>query len=963
MLRDIATLVSRVTAIAVAFVVGEVPIVRADPYQEQVRRVVGWGWESTPHGQTVASDVLGQLNGGDPRRPHFGSYGPYGGPTRHGFFFFAFNAGRYQIAGGLAANLEARRLAVPDYWNHRVLLFELNGDGSLASPAAIGVIGQPRFDTMELGHTADQLHYPADCAFDLSGRFLFVADEYNHRVVQYDLSQPARAPRVFGQQDSDNWGPDATEGHVVWDSTREDVRGPKLVRRTGAQGFFLPRSVVCDGQRLFVADTDNHRVMVFDLDDHSQPPTAMAVLGQSDFNGSLENQGRAAGNDTMLFPTGLAFGGHGRRYLLVADNMNARTLIFDLSDGITNGMPALVAVPLPSAMDDPPHPQPGKKIHRGAVDVEVDDRGRVFVSDNEHRRVLVYRLDDLLDGELAPHSALGQVEMSTDLWQHKPGYVGSTGLAAAGPFLYVAEPRGNRVLCFDTTDPERRAVDLLGQFYGEDLRRVDFHKYGPNNGPDPYGFDFADGSPAVSVSEDGEWLLVADTIGGRLMFFPLGADGLPLDRGARLAIGVPTLTARANSYGADRFNRPSHSLLRTDGRLFVSDFQGSRILHFDLGSLASATGSRALDLPRKFRRLEGARPRYRDDFHFHSIDSGQTATAVLGQRDFVTGKRGVATQRQMGKEMSGLALDHDRNWLFIAEKLNHRVLVVDLAQEVTTFMPANAVLGQPDFIHNAPNFSSGDVWHPAALTEPSGVAYDHCTQMLWVVHGENGDTREIVGFDLSKDVTNGMTPVTRVGGQHPQAESDLRRVGRTLAIDERRRLLWNDLIALDISGDPRLELPVVGWFGTGLHSETFNLQDTNSGGTPSLLGYSVGFCHRFGGGVNALAVHPQTGTLYAADNPRYRVLCFQPEFHPRSNPIHVVAGERTIAVSGTGGLAPLRYEIESGQLPRGLTFDATNGLIAGTAADRPGEYEIGLRVTTALGNQTCELTIRVSAGE
>lgn len=932
----------------------------ANPYEEQVRRVIGWGWQELPRGQTLASDVLGQLHAGDPRQPDFGRYGPYGGAKRHGFFFFAFNAGRYQIAGGLAASREVRKLAVPDYWNHRVLLFDLQPDGSLASRTASGVIGQRRFDTMELGHTANKLHYPADCAFDPSGKFLFVADEYNHRVLQFDISNPKHAIRIFGQCNSDDWGPDATNGHVVWDSTRDDVRGPKLVRRPGPHGFFLPRSVACDGRRLFVADCDNHRVMVFDLDDESQPPKAVAVFGQSDFTEYRPNRGGKTRNDSMLFPSGLALGGD-NRYLLVADNMNQRTLIFDLSRGISNGMPASAVIPLPKAINDAPGPHPEQKLHRGAVDVEVNDVGHVYVSDNEHRRVLVYHLDKLLTGKVAPQAALGQVEMSTDLWQHKPGYVGSTGLAAAGRFLYVVEPRGNRVLCFNTDDPQRRAVDLLGQFHGGDVRRIDFNKYGPNDGPDPYGFDFADGSPAMSVSEDGQWLLAADTIGGRLLFFPLGSDGLPLDRTARLAVGVPTLTSRANGYGANRFNRPSHSLLTSEGKLFVSDFQGSRILYFKLDSLAAASGDRPLNPPRVFVAPNDRKPGYREAFHFHSIDSGSTAQAVLGQVDFVTGKRGVATQRQMGKEMSGLAFDRERNWLFIAEKRNHRVLVLDIGQAIKTFMPAMAVLGQPDFEHNAPNFSTDGGWHPRALTEPSALAYDHQTKMLYVAHGVDGDSREIAGFDLSGGVKNAMTPVVHVGGRHPTVTNDVRYIGRMLAIDETRRLLWNDLFALDLSGDPTKEMPVVGWFGTGPHPDTHNLQDNNTGGTPSLLGYSVGFCHRFGGAVNATAVHPQTGTLYVADNARYRILCFQPEFHVRDDPVEVTTKQPVLALTGHGGLSPLEFSIESGRLPTGLALDATNGLITGRTTDRPGEYQITIRIKTARGSSRSKLMIRVSA--
>ena len=266
----------------------------AEGADEDPRPSVGWGWQDRPHGPTLASDVLGQFVDGDPARPNFGGYGPYGGPKPHAFFFFAFNAGRYQVAGGLAAHRGIGKLAVPDYWNHRVLLFDLRGDGSLAGRGASGLIGQERFDQMEIGQGPARFHYPSACAFDPAGKYLFVADEYNHRVLQFEAGDPRRAVRVYGQRDFDSWGIDATAGDLIWDSTREDVRGPKLARDPNARGMFLPRGVASDGRRLFVSDGDNHRVLVFDANGTDNGPEAVSVLGQEDFAGYRPNRGRQA---------------------------------------------------------------------------------------------------------------------------------------------------------------------------------------------------------------------------------------------------------------------------------------------------------------------------------------------------------------------------------------------------------------------------------------------------------------------------------------------------------------------------------------------------------------------------------------------------------------------------------------------------------------------------------------------
>lgn len=173
-----------------------------DELTEQTRREIGWGWKTHPHGTTLANDVLGQLANGDPSRPHFGSHGPYGGATAHGLFFHAFNSGRYQTVGGLAAHVGTGKLAVPDYWNHRVLLFDLAPDGALVSRGATGLIGQKRFDEMGIDQGREGLHFPSACAFTPTGDVLFVADEYNHRVLQFDLTAPGRAMRVYGRRTS-----------------------------------------------------------------------------------------------------------------------------------------------------------------------------------------------------------------------------------------------------------------------------------------------------------------------------------------------------------------------------------------------------------------------------------------------------------------------------------------------------------------------------------------------------------------------------------------------------------------------------------------------------------------------------------------------------------------------------------------------------------------------------------------
>jgi hypothetical protein len=202
-----------------------------------------------------------------------------------------------------------------------------------------------------------------------------------------------------------------------------------------------------------------------------------------------------------------------------------------------------------------------------------------------------------------------------------------------------------------------------------------------------------------------------------------------------------------------------------------------------------------------------------------------------------------------------------------------------------------------------------------------------------------------------------MEPAMRIGGQHATVDCDLPRVERLLALDEKNRRLWSGLFALDISGDVRKRVSLIGWFGLGAHPEAAKENDYHTGRLPSLLGYSVGFCHRFGGAVNALAVNPRTGTVYTADSARYRVLCYQTEFRFRKSPVKLRNDEPEVEISGTGGLAPLRFSMTSGALPQGLELDAETGLLRGTPHDQPGEYRVEISVTTATQSSKGTVTI------
>ncbi len=90
--------------------------------------------------------------------------------------------------------------------------------------------------------------------------------------------------------------------------------------------FYGPRGVFLDDEVLVVADSGNHRILIW-----NQPPTAShqpadIVLGQPDFYSEGPNRNRTSVRNGFFLPTGVAmFDGK----LFVADAWNHRILVWN----------------------------------------------------------------------------------------------------------------------------------------------------------------------------------------------------------------------------------------------------------------------------------------------------------------------------------------------------------------------------------------------------------------------------------------------------------------------------------------------------------------------------------------------------------------------------------------------------------------------------------------------------------
>lgn len=209
--------------------------------------------------------------------------------------------------------LAAGKLIVADSDNNRVLIW--NSVPSTSGTAADVVLGQSTFDSCvendddqdgapDAGPSARTLFYPSDVWSD--GERLVVVDSDNLRVLiwnEFPTTSFEGADLVLGQADF----------------TSDDALA-------GASGFEYPYFLHSNGNQLFVTDTGNHRVLVWNSMPTENAQPADVVIGQADFDGTASDAGEAVVNASGLSrPTGVY--AHGNQ-LFVADNDNERYLVY-----------------------------------------------------------------------------------------------------------------------------------------------------------------------------------------------------------------------------------------------------------------------------------------------------------------------------------------------------------------------------------------------------------------------------------------------------------------------------------------------------------------------------------------------------------------------------------------------------------------------------------------------------------
>lgn len=157
---------------------------------------------------------------------------------------------------------------------------------------------------------------------------------------------------------------------------------------TSSQKYDYPYALFVAGNKLFVADHSNNRVLIYNSIPAANNQAADVVVGQINFTSKLENQGGGPMPTTLYNAQGIWASNN---KLIIADFRNNRVLIYNSIPG-TNGASADVVIGQPDMYSDQPNqgqPNPANNTLHYPKAVWSDGT-KLLISDTLNNRVLIY---------------------------------------------------------------------------------------------------------------------------------------------------------------------------------------------------------------------------------------------------------------------------------------------------------------------------------------------------------------------------------------------------------------------------------------------------------------------------------------------------------------------------------------------------------------------------------------------
>ncbi|MBW3567946.1 MAG: hypothetical protein KY410_08335 [Proteobacteria bacterium] len=329
-------------------------------------------------------------------------------------------------------------LFVPDNGDSRVLGFD--GIPDTNNAAAAFVIGQPNFNLSTGATTASTYRNPQ--WITTSHERLLVADSESRRVLVYDgipETGPVDASLVVGQ-------PDMTSFNIRCDQ--------RTVYTTHGH-FVTPEG------RLFIADSDNNRVLMWNEIPAENYAPADLVFGQPDFESCNAFDEPGGSDDMRAFNHPTAIWSDDERVIIV-DNENHRIFIWNTFPDENYAEPDVIlgqdsfdtVAPNDVNQDGVEDSVPSASTLYFPWDVFFHN-GQLFVSDQDNNRVLIW--NEMPESSFAPADiVIGQEDFESN--QPNAGNVepgantlnGPRGATIIGDRIFITDTRNSRILIYES---------------------------------------------------------------------------------------------------------------------------------------------------------------------------------------------------------------------------------------------------------------------------------------------------------------------------------------------------------------------------------------------------------------------------------------------------------------------------------------------------------------------------------
>jgi|GEM_PF-682890 len=538
---------------------------------------------------------------------------------------------------------------------HQSVNIALHGEGGL-------VIGSTEF-ALNSGVAAG---LNAPLAMGVTGGKYYIVDTGNSRIKFYDseptIAFPTAPAFVLGQQN--------TSGMIG----SNDVSGSSMS---------APSSVTKCGDKLVVADTANHRVLIWNAMPTASGQSADKVLGQLNMTLALANRGNLAPDGgTLSSPYGVVCYEVGTaKMLFVSDSGNHRVLVWNSLDSLQNGQVANQVLGQATAFVGTKNRTdtvtPAQNSMRQPTGLAISGT-KLFIADTSNNRVIAYDLPTV-DTNLSMESAtaslvLGQLNYSSSASAATTMYA-PEGIAANSSSLLVADRAQNRILIYSSVPTAVTSPDLvIGQ---PDLATTTAN----NTGSGAIRNNKSLSSPR-GVSFIGNKVAVTDTSNSRILVFNVVPTGNHVS--ANLIIGqIDETLAISNSESSISATQINPLRLFADAqRLIVPDGHRHRVLIWNT----------------------------------FPTSSNQAPDFVLGQEDFTSGAANKNTTPACDSLNTPTSAFWDGSRLYVGDEGNNRVMIWNAAS-IANGADADVILGQPD----CSTVTSGNSTQTAKFSSPRGV--------------------------------------------------------------------------------------------------------------------------------------------------------------------------------------------------------------------------------------------------